>query len=194
MTLIKPTEEETGQRRCSYFKHWVNEEVDRCVRDGEKKSIEAWLRYPGIGEKSVNFLKSFGVVSSFDVIFENLSTRATNILLRHGVETIDEAKDAILFGKIGKATRNCGSKTLEELRDFLGIENSEQESGGENSDSEKDFMTKDHFEKNLNKKMADFEKKHGHHAQIELHCDGSGLIADLYGNEEYFDNLYEFLR
>lgn len=45
----------------------------------------------------------------------------------------------------------------------------------------------------LRNKMHAFEVRNGHDCTIELYEDASGCIQDLWGNEERFDNLFEFL-
>ena len=42
-------------------------------------------------------------------------------------------------------------------------------------------------------RLCEFESKHGHEATICLHSDGSGAIQDLWGNEEDFKNVFEYL-
>lgn len=47
-----------------------------------------------------------------------LSARAVNALGRHGVRTREEARKSDLLARLGDE-RNCGSKTLEELRRWM---------------------------------------------------------------------------
>lgn len=53
------------------------------------------------------------------VELRHLSARAVNILGRHGIRTLDEARRSGMLAVLG-SERNCGRKTIEEIAHWMG--------------------------------------------------------------------------
>lgn len=104
----------------NYVLRRVGHLIAECKRDQRTLNEVKWIKHRGIGKKSLEQLRRIGVVTKINSPFDCCSRRIQNLLNAADIKTVEQAKNAILSGKIMKI-RNFGKKCRSELMQALNI-------------------------------------------------------------------------
>ena len=100
--------------------NYVVSEIERCISKNEKHPINYWLRFAGIGKKSIELIKARGVVDEKKLKELSHLEKSRQILLNNGFDTPDQILDGFLNGKIYvQSFNNYGVGSHQQICDFL---------------------------------------------------------------------------
>jgi len=95
-------------------------EIEKCISKNEKRPIEYWLKYRGIGKKSIELIKARGVVAEKKLNELSHLEKSRQILLNNGFDTPDQILNGFLKGEIYvQSFRNYGAGSHQQICDFL---------------------------------------------------------------------------
>jgi hypothetical protein len=98
----------------------VVSEIEKCISKNEKRPIEYWLKYRGIGKKSIELIKARGVVAEKKLNELSHLEKSRQILLDNGFDTPDQILNGFLKEKIYVYSfRNYGAGSHQQICDFL---------------------------------------------------------------------------